>query len=236
LFDHDRPSKQLERRGDAEHLDTRVVRIFERGRPGVLLAVDEPHEGLRREIIAARDARLLVRVPMRDQLAVCRDHEGVSLLADANLIDHPPHFFEIEFAGQPAGRLVEVGQPDRKRRGREQLVIDPDRRHQHAVDADGAAEAVHVDPRLADAARHQRGAVLGKQSDLAELPELEDVVLEDLILLAAIEAGVLEVGGERLEQVGVRHDVTADLFGGAGGDVLVAGDDGIVSALLQRQN
>ena len=37
-----------------------------------------------------------------------------------------------------------------------------------------------------------------------------------------VEAGVLQVGGERLEQLGVGDDVAADFLGGARGDVQVA--------------
>jgi hypothetical protein len=39
--------------------------------------------------------------------------------------------------------------------------------------------------------------VLVEERDLAELAELQDVVLENAILLPLLEAGVLEVGGER---------------------------------------
>ncbi len=127
-------------------------------------------------------------------------------------------------------------QADREGRRREQLVVDPNRRHQNAVDDGRASEIVDVDSRLTDTARHQRRAVLGKQGDLAEFPELEHVVFQDLILLATVEAGILEVRGEGLEQVGVGDHVAADFLGRASSDILVAADDGIVRALLQRQN
>ena len=51
-----------------------------------------------------------------------------------------------------------------------------------------------------------------------------------------LEAGVLEVGGERLEQLGVGDDVAADFFGGADRDVLVAVDDRFARAALERED
>ena len=92
------------------------------------------------------------------------------------------------------------------------------------------------DARLADAARGDRRAGLVEEGDLAELTELEHVVLEDAVLLPGLEAGVLEVGGERLQQLGVGDDVAADLLGGADGDVLVAVDDRLARAALERKD
>ncbi len=53
---------------------------------------------------------------------------------------------------------------------------------------------------------------------------------------AAVEAGVLQVGGERLEELGVGRDVAADFLGGARGDVQVAGDDRVARAALERED
>ena len=94
----------------------------------------------------------------------------------------------------------------------------------------------HDNARLADAARRHHGAVLVEQRDLTELAELQDVVFENLILLPPVEAGVLEVGGECLQQLGVGDDVAADLFGGADGDILVAVDDRLAGAALQGED
>ena len=55
-------------------------------------------------------------------------------------------------------------------------------------------------------------ALFIEQRDLAELAELKDVVLENLVLLALGQAGVLQVGGERLQQLGVGDDVAADFL------------------------
>src|SRR5207247_10080201 len=72
-----------------------------------------------------------------------------------------------------------------------------------------------------------------EERDLVELMELQDVVLEDLILLPRFETGVLEIGGERLQDLRVGDDVPANLFSRPGGDVLIAGDDRFAGAALQ---
>ena len=81
-----------------------------------------------------RDERLLVGVAVRDELAAGRDDQREAVLADADPIDHPPHFFEAELADEPAGRLVQARQVDREDRRRQQVVVDADRRHRDAVD------------------------------------------------------------------------------------------------------
>ena len=81
-----------------------------------------------------RDQRLLVGVTVRDQLAAGRDDHREPVIADADLVDHPPHFFQAELAGEPAGRLVQVREPDREHRGRQQVLVDANRRHRDAVD------------------------------------------------------------------------------------------------------
>src|SRR5437762_3366469 len=112
---------------------------------------------------------------------------------------------------------------------------DAHRRHRHAFDGERRILR-DCDARFADAARHHRGAALVEQRDLAEFAELQDVVLEDLILLRRGEPGVLEVGRERLQQLGVRQHVPTNFLGGANGDVAVAVDDRFASAALQRHN
>ena len=64
--------------------------------------------------------------------------------------------------------------------------------------------------------------------------KLQHVVLEDPILLRLLQAGVLQIGGERLQDFGVADDVATDFFGGARDDVEVAGDDGIARPSLER--
>ena len=74
------------------------------------------NERMAAHVARLRDQRLLVGIAVRDQLAVRGDDQRVAVLADADAIDHPPHFFEAELAGQPAGRLVEVRQVDGEHR------------------------------------------------------------------------------------------------------------------------
>ena len=61
--------------------------------------------------------------------------------------------------------------------------------------------------------------LLVEQRQLAELVELQDVVPEDRRLLPLLEAGVLKLRGQRLEDFGVAGDIPADFLGGPGGDV-----------------
>ena len=89
---------------------------------------------------------------------------------------------------------------------------------------DGGA-ARDGDAGFPDAARGDGRAGFVEQRDLAELAELQDVVLENAVLLRLRQARVLQIGGERLEELGVGRDVAADFLGGAGGDVQVALDD-----------
>ena len=150
-----------------------------------------------------RDQRLLVGIAVGDQLAVGRDDQREAVLADADAVDHPPHFFEAELADQPAGRLVEPRQVDGEDAGRQQVVVDADRRHRDAVDRPARASfgiATRGVPTRLEAMTSRRFV---EQRDLAELAELQDVVLEDAILLPRLEPGVLQVGGERLQDLGV---------------------------------
>ena len=100
-----------------------------------------------------RDERLLVGVAVRDQLAVGRDDQREAVLADADAVDHPPHLFEAELADEPAGRLVQAREVDGEQRGRQQVLVDADRRHRRRRRWSAAASFGIVDARLADAAR-----------------------------------------------------------------------------------
>ena len=65
----------------------------------------------------ARSARRRARRPARSRGRRCGS------------IDHPPHFLEAELADEPAGRLVQARQVDGEDAGRQQVVVDADRRH-----------------------------------------------------------------------------------------------------------
>ncbi len=235
LLDDDRPAELRDARGDAELAAAVLVGVFLRDRRRVGARSRGGEQLVAAHVARLRDQRLLVGVAVRDQLAARGDDQREAVIADADLIDHPPHFFEAELADEPAGRLVQVRQADGEHRRRQQILVDADRRHRDAVDRQ-LRVLRDRDARLADAARGDHRALLVEQRDLAELAELQDVVLEDLILLALVEAGVLQVGGERLQQLGVGDDVAADFLGGADGDVLVAVDDRFAGAALQRED
>ena len=85
-----------------------VAGVLERGRCAVALAVHEVDQGCAGEVVAAGDARLLVGIAVRDQLAVGGDDERVALLADPNPIDHPPHFFEADLADERSRALSDA--------------------------------------------------------------------------------------------------------------------------------
>src|SRR5205823_6674720 len=122
---------------------------------------------------------------------------------------------------------------DAERRRGEEIFVNAHRRHQHAVDRQ-LRVLWNRDARLAHAARRDDRAALVEERDLPEFAELEDVVLEDAVLLPRLEAGVLQIGGERLEQARVADDVAADFLRGARGDVLVSGGDRCARAALER--
>ena len=65
---------------------------------------------------ASATSAFLSGSPWAIELAVGRDDQREAVLADADAIDHPPHFFEAELADEPAGRLVEPRQVDARTR------------------------------------------------------------------------------------------------------------------------
>ena len=233
LLDRDGPAQCRDFRRHAE-VPALVVGVLERRRRLVMFVADGRDQRVRRHGARLGDERLLVGVAVRDQLASRRDDHRVAMLADADAVDHAPHLLERELASQPAGALVQAREADDERRRRQEIFVDADRRHVHALD-DRRRVLGDDDPRLAGAARHDRRAGFVKQRDLAELAELEDVVLEDLILLPALETGILQVGRQRFQQRRVADDVATDFFGRSRGDVDVAGDDGVVRAALERE-
>jgi hypothetical protein len=79
-----------------------VVNVFLGDRGGFVVAAGRGDQRMAAHVAGLRDERLLVRVAVRDQLAARRDDERVAVLADPDLIDHPPHLFEADFTGKPA--------------------------------------------------------------------------------------------------------------------------------------
>jgi hypothetical protein len=191
-----------------------------------------------RHVRGLGDQRLLIWIAVGDQPPVRRDDHREAARANADLVDHPPHFLQVELADQPARRLVEAGQPHTEDAGRKHVFVDAERRHQHAGDVEriGRGGSRHGRLRGAEPARGGDGPALVEQRQLAELTELQDVVAQDLLLLRAVQAGVLHLGGERLEDVGMPDDVAADFLGGAGRDIQVAADDRLTRAGAERQD
>ena len=91
------------------------------------------HERIGAHVGGLGHERLLVRVAVRDELAVSGDDQRVAAVADADAVHHPPHLFEAELADQPARGLVQTLQMEGERRGGQQILVDADRRHHHAV-------------------------------------------------------------------------------------------------------
>ena len=94
---------------------------------------------MRVQVPGLRDERLLVGIAVGQQCAVGGDDQGVSMRANADFVDHPPHLLEAEFANQPSRRLIETRQMNGKRRRRQQILVDTNRRHGDAVDRQVAA-------------------------------------------------------------------------------------------------
>ena len=172
LLDHHRPAQQLERRGDAEHLGARVTGVLERSRRGVALAMHEADERLGGEIVAPRHTRLLVGVAMGDQLTVGGDDEGIALIADANLIDHPPHFFKADLADERSRVLPELGQLDAHDGCRQEIVVDADGRERD-VRAEARAGLRELHLRAPHAARRELAACRVVECDLTKLGKIE---------------------------------------------------------------
>jgi hypothetical protein len=126
-------------------------------------------------------------------------------------------------------------EPHRHHRRRQQVIVDGEARHQRAGDVD-AVRAGDVGGRCAETTGHHRHARFIEQRELGELGEVEHEVLEDAVLLPALQAGLLKVGGDGVEDLDAAGDVELDLFGDAPGDVQVAVDDGLLRAAADRQD
>ena len=72
---------------------------------------------------------------MRQQLALAGDDERVTVIADADPIDHPPQRFEVQPADQKSSTFAVV-HPHRDDGRRQEVVIEREPRHQRAFDAD----------------------------------------------------------------------------------------------------
>src|SRR5438128_1459539 len=100
----------------------------------------------------------------------------------------------IDAATPSSWRPVEVLQVNGERGGREEILIDANRRHGDAGERERRVPG-NLDAGVSGAARHDRRAGLVEQRDFAKLAKLQDVVFENLVLLDEGQAGVLQIGG-----------------------------------------
>ncbi len=182
LFHDHAPAKLWNAGADAEIAAAVLVHVLAGYSRVVGGRADGGHQRMAVHVTRLGDQRFLVGVAVRDQGPVRRDHHRVAVVADADVIDHAPHRLEAEFAGQPAGRFAEVGEADGEDGCRQQIFVNANRRHRHAVDH-RRRTLRNRDSRLADSARGNHRALFVEQRQFPEFAKLQDVVLEDLILL-----------------------------------------------------
>jgi hypothetical protein len=61
---------------------------------------------------------------MGDKLTVLGDHQCIPLVAHANLVHHPPHFFQADLTHQGPGAIAQLRQLDANNCGRQEIVVD----------------------------------------------------------------------------------------------------------------
>src|SRR5437763_5295176 len=90
---------------------------------------------MRQHLVPTCNSRLLIGVTVGQQLPFTGYDEGVSLVSDADAINHPPQLFEIQPTDEPpfAGIVVESNGDDR---GRQEIVVNREVRHEGAFDVD----------------------------------------------------------------------------------------------------
>jgi len=93
---------------------------------------------------------------------------------------------------------------NRKDGGRQQVVVDANRRHRDAVDR-GRQGRRNRHARRGRATSWRPRRPTRRTTSAREIRELERVVLEDAILLPLLEAGVLKIRRERLENFQCRQ-------------------------------
>ena len=129
LLDDHGPAQRGDAGCDTELAAAVFVGVFLRHRRSVRAGPRGCEQLMAAHVARLGDERFLVGIAVRDQFTARPDDLRVSRFADADLIDHPPHLFEAELAGEPAGGLIQVREPDREHRGRQHVLVDPDWRH-----------------------------------------------------------------------------------------------------------
>jgi hypothetical protein len=168
---------------------------------------------------------------VREELAFVRHDQCVALFADPDAVDHPPHRFEVQAADQPPA-AVAIHQTHRDDRGRQQVVVNREPRDQCPFDVDAFGPR-NADRRSVKSARYGWPPCVIEQRQLPEFGELKNEVLEDAILLPALEAGLLQIGADGLENLHAAGNVQLDLFSHLAGNVEVADDNSLLGAAPQ---
>ena len=155
--------------------------------------------------------------------------QGDAEFADPDPVDHAPQFFEIDSSHQPATRALRPADRKRDYGGWQEVIVYGEAGHQDTADVDTLV-AGHRDRRRTDTARCHGSPGFVEQGQFCELGKLESEVLEDAVLLPSLQAGMVEVRRDRLENLKAASDVQLDLFGGLGRHILIALDDRLARA------
>src|SRR5262249_43258210 len=127
LFDDQSPEKRRRNPGGhAELLPAVEIRVLLRDRGIVLFGSDRLNESVAAHILVFGDERLLVRISVRDQLAVRSDDQGIPAPADSNLIDLLPHLLEADFSNEPSRPLIQPLEMNRERRRGQEILVETD--------------------------------------------------------------------------------------------------------------
>jgi hypothetical protein len=59
-----------------------------------------------------------------DELTVFGDNQRITLIAHANVIDHPPHFFQADLTHERPCGLTNVAELDADNGCRQEIVVD----------------------------------------------------------------------------------------------------------------
>ena len=200
LLDDDRPAERRDARGDAELAAARPRRVYSApsacrlSRPG-----PRPADGSLM-LRACATSAFLSGSPcaISSPSGATTSAKPCSPMRMRSTMRHISSRLNSP-TSQPDG-LVQAREVDGEHRRRQQIVVDADRRHRDAVDD---RRRVLRDRRRAARRRgsRRRAAPASSNSVISRNSRnCEDVVLEDAILLPLLEAGVLQVGGERLQQ------------------------------------
>ncbi len=193
------------------------------------------NERVRCEVLAARHARFVVGVAVREQASRFVDEQRVTALADPDAIDQVPQLLEPQGADQEAHAAARLVEPERHFGERQLGLVDLHGRDEGAR-AGGGRRLREAQTRAGEPARHERPARRIEERQLAHFRKLQHVVAEDAFLLPALERRVAQVGGDGFDEVEVVRDVAVDLLRGARGHRARVGGDRLRGARSEELN